>query len=236
MTTRAWLSLAHSTCSATQAYNYTTCLSNRRSPQVMRCVCVCLCPTVGAVWHCSLFTQPWNSLFIVSCIYSAIQGPSFCYPCFFSNCKLYFPSVEKPLSHSYFSPSPSYHDWTLPRDEIQEEAPRSALHYVTKYGMSAYKFQATERQISQHFYRVTTNPILRTQPLKITTFFIPFISFSFPLCLITRPLTTSEAWPNSSEACWENRHWYMRGSIPPSCCSWFQVSWRCWRSCVPVIG
>lgn len=157
MTTRAWLSLAHSTCSATQAYNYTTCLSNRRSPQVMRCVCVCLCPTVGAVWHCSLFTQPWNSLFIVSCIYSAIQGPSFCHPrIFFSICKLYFPSVGKPLSHSYFSPLPSsYHDWTPEHcREVKFKKHHRGLRCITSQNMAC--LCANFRPLEDKFLNIST--------------------------------------------------------------------------------
>lgn len=64
VTTRAGPSLAHSTCSVTQAYNYSTCLWTGRSPQVTRCVSVRA--TVGTARSRFLFTQPRNSLLIVS--------------------------------------------------------------------------------------------------------------------------------------------------------------------------
>lgn len=52
VTTRARLSRAHSTCSASWAHNYTACLSSRRSPQVTGFVFVC-----RALWHRALFTR-----------------------------------------------------------------------------------------------------------------------------------------------------------------------------------
>lgn len=72
--TRAWLSLAHSTCSVTQAYNYSTCLSTGRSPQVTSCYWS-MRATVGTARRCFLFTQPRNSLLIVSWIYSGQPNP-----------------------------------------------------------------------------------------------------------------------------------------------------------------
>lgn len=99
--TRAWLSLAHSTCSVKQAYNYSTCLSTRRSPQVTRCVSVRA--TVGTVRRCFLFTQPRNSLLIVSWIYSWKLNP-FVTLLVFSNSTLRFSSGGRNPSHIFSLP------------------------------------------------------------------------------------------------------------------------------------
>lgn len=103
VTTRAWLSLAHSTCSITQAYNYSACLSTGRSPQVKRCVSVRA--TAGTARRRSLFTQPRNSLLIVSWIYSRKPNP-FVTLLVFSNSTLRF-SIGGGNPRVIYFPSPT---------------------------------------------------------------------------------------------------------------------------------